>query len=51
MNNVSLFNLIEIFSRPRRSNVKLIDPVEHCEVNQHHDYYCDVERTHAHLNN
>ncbi len=45
MKNKSLYNLIEIF-RGKTTQVKLVDPVQHCEFNQHHDYYCDAERRH-----
>ena len=48
MKNNSLYNLIEIFRGTKNPEVKLVDPVQHCEHNQHHDYYCDAERPHIH---
>ena len=46
MKNKTLFNLIQIFGRTNHTELKVVDPVQHCERNQHHDYYCDAERPH-----
>ena len=40
---ISIFNLIEIFTKAKRKLTKSINPQEHCEHKQLHDYYCDVE--------
>lgn len=40
----SIFNLIEIFRSVRTSRSKAINAVSHCEQEQHHDFYCDMEK-------
>jgi len=40
----SIFNLIEIFSRPKIINRDVINKVSHCEQEHHHDFYCDAEK-------
>lgn len=40
----SIFNLIEIFRRSRKLAFQAINAVSHCEQEQHHDFYCDVEK-------
>ncbi|MBL7558225.1 hypothetical protein JAO71_00305 [Olleya sp. YSTF-M6] len=39
----SIFNLIEIFTKAKRNIAKAVNPQEHCEHKQLHDYYCDAE--------
>jgi len=40
----SIFNLIEIFRQPKKSEDKAINALAHCEKSYHHDFYCDAER-------
>lgn len=40
----SIFNLIEIFSKPRSGHTTSINAVAHCEQKHHHDFYCDAEK-------
>ncbi len=40
----SIFKLIEIYRRPRKSNVDPINIASHCEQEHHHDFYCDAEK-------
>ena len=40
----SIFNLIEIFRQPKKSNIKPINAQTHCEQKHHHDFYCDAEK-------
>ncbi|MFD0799150.1 hypothetical protein ACFQZJ_16870 [Maribacter chungangensis] len=40
----SIFNLIEIFRQPKKTQVIPINTEAHCEQKQHHDFYCDAER-------
>ncbi len=39
----SIFNLIEIFRKAKRSDERLIDMETHCGQKYHHDFYCDAE--------
>ncbi len=40
----SIFNLIEIFRKPQKVQVKKVNALEHCEQKHHHDFYCDAEK-------
>ncbi len=40
----SIFNLIEIFRKPHKVQVKTVKASEHCEQEYHHDFYCDAEK-------
>lgn len=43
-NNISIFNLIDIFSGSRsRVQEKLIS-VTDCDTHFHHNFYCDIEK-------
>lgn len=42
--NISIFNLIEIFSKAEKNIIKTKDSKTHCEQKYHHDFYCDAER-------
>jgi hypothetical protein len=39
----SVFNLIEIFTKAKRSINKMVSPKEHCEREQFHDFYCETK--------
>ena len=39
----SVFNLIEIFTKAKRSINKIVNTKEHCEREQHHDFYCETK--------
>ncbi len=41
----SLFNLIEIFRQPKKPVLNTINAKTHCEQKQHHDFYCDTEKS------
>ncbi len=41
---VSIFNIIEIFRRSKKKEVKALDSSAHCEQKHHHDFYCDAEK-------
>ncbi|MBT2160201.1 hypothetical protein [Zobellia barbeyronii] len=45
LKHISLFNLIEIFSRPTRQ-LQTVDVQTHCEQKHHHDFYCDAQQSH-----
>ncbi len=47
----SIFNLIEIFRRPKKPVLNMINAKTHCEQKQHHDFYCDAEKPHIKFNN
>jgi hypothetical protein len=40
----SIFNLIEIFSQPKKATLNTVSPKTHCEEKHHHDFYCDAEK-------
>lgn len=40
----SIFNLIEIFRKNNKVELKTINTETHCEKKHHHDYYCDAEK-------
>lgn len=44
INNKSIFNLIEIFARTKRSKTETLNVESHCEQKHHHDFYCDAEK-------
>ncbi|WP_289060440.1 hypothetical protein [uncultured Zobellia sp.] len=48
LKHISLFNLIEIFSHPKKQ-LQTINANVHCEQKHHHDFYCDAEKPHVEL--
>lgn len=44
LKQTSIFNLIEIFGKPRTIQSKTINTESHCEQKHHHDFYCDAEK-------
>ena len=50
LKHISIFNLIEIFSRTRTRVVRTISPKTQCEQNHMADYYCDAEKPFISLN-
>ena len=40
----SIFNLIEIFRTSKKPAVKLITAENHCDLKQHHDFHCELEK-------
>ncbi|WP_161634423.1 hypothetical protein [Aquimarina pacifica] len=43
LQNTSIFNLIEIFSKGGRKAINTIHPKTHCEQKALHDFYCEKE--------
>ncbi|MDE3743186.1 hypothetical protein [Maribacter polysaccharolyticus] len=43
VNTTSIFNLIEIFGKTKRSKPQSLNLENHCEQKLHHDFYCDAE--------
>ncbi|MBP1841281.1 hypothetical protein [Formosa algae] len=44
LRNISIFNLIEIFTNNNKVAVNTISPKTHCEQKHIHDFYCDAEK-------
>jgi len=44
LKNISLFNLIEIFTNNKKRVVNTISPKTYCEQKHIHDFYCDAEK-------
>ncbi len=42
--NISIFNLIAIFTKSQKVIQNKIAKLAHCEKHFHHDYYCDSEK-------
>lgn len=40
----SVFNLIEIFTKAKRSINKMVNSKEYCEREQLHDFYCQTKK-------
>ena len=50
MKNATLYNLMQIFTYSKKPEHSIVDPVQHCLENEHHDFYCDAERPNIILN-
>ncbi|WP_299781538.1 hypothetical protein [uncultured Formosa sp.] len=43
LKNISIFNLIEIFTNNKKVAVNTISTQTHCDQKHIHDFYCDAE--------